>query len=441
MNRLLFLFTFMLLTITGGAQSGFEFEAGKDKAVIPFQLINNLIFVPINVNGIELNFLLDTGVEETILLSLEDKEKINFHNVQKIKLRGLGSEESIEGLKSTNNQLSVNGLVDENHNLYIVLDQSFNFSSHVGIPINGIIGYHFFKDNLVEINYDRRKITVYRDNKQLRKRIAKKFTAIPITIERNKPYMIASVAVKDEPFSAKLLLDLGNSDALWLFENKSRGIKLPKRNFEDYLGKGFSGDVTGNRARILKLKMDKFEFSEPIIAFPDSTSTKSVTMVKDRAGSIGGEILRRFDVIFDYAHNSMFLRKSSNYNAKFDYNMSGIDLQNESMQFVQEAVPIQTTLLDNNFDANGETKQSSFRYKFTLKPVFTIASVRKDSPAAQCGLEKGDVIISINGTKGYNFTLQRINNMLKSEEGKWLYFEIDRNGMALKFAFQLKNIL
>jgi len=64
--------------------------------------------------------------------------------VQKIKLRGLGDNEAIEGLKSSNNTLSFKGLIDRHHDVFIVLDQDFNFSSHIGIPVNGIIGYQFF---------------------------------------------------------------------------------------------------------------------------------------------------------------------------------------------------------------------------------------------------------------------------------------------------------
>lgn len=422
-------------------QSGFEMDSGKNKVVIPFHMINNLVFIPIKVNGVELNFLLDTGVEETIMLSLEDKGKVNFYNVQKIKLRGLGSNESVEGLKSTNNVLAVDGLTDNNHDIYIVLDQSFNFSSHVGIPINGIIGYHFFKNKLVEVNYDRKKIIVYRDTEKVRAKLAKKYTEIPITIEKNKPYTVASVSVANESIPAKMLLDLGNSDAVWLFENKNLGINIPQKHFEDYLGKGFSGDINGNRARITQLKIAQYEFDDPIIAFPDSASIRSVNMVKDRVGSIGGEIFRRFSVVFDYPNNKVFLRKSSHYSNKFDYNMSGIDLQNEGMQLVKESMPLETTLQNNTFDSNGEKVRDSFKYKFTLKPVYTISSVRKDSPADLCGLQKGDVVISINGLTAYKYSLQGINDLLKSEEGKWLYFEVDRNGQILKFRFQLKSIL
>jgi len=439
MKLILAVLSVFIFPAFSSAQSGFQLEANKKKVVIPFQLINNLIFIPINVNGVALNFLLDTGVEETILLSLDDKEEVSFFNVKKIKLSGLGNNEPIEGLKSTNNVLSTNGFIDKNHNLYVVLDQSFNFSSHVGIPVNGIIGYHFFKNHLIEINYDRKKIIIHEKSDKINKKIQKKFTAFPITIEKNKPYVVTDIEITNHTFPAKLLLDLGNSDALWLFQNKERNIKVPNKNFEDYLGKGFSGDIHGNRARISKLKMNEFQFTNPIIAFPDSVSIKSVTMVTERAGSIGGEIFKRFSVIFDYPDHKIFLRKGNHYSAKFDYNMSGIELQNEGLQWIKETVPLQ--MMENTFDSSGEKTVNRFKYNFVLKPVYTIANIRKNAPADLCGLQKGDVIISINGVTGYKYSLQQINELLKSEEGKWLHFEIERNGQILKFKFQLKSIL
>jgi len=213
-----FLF-FYVLPVLG--QEGFLFEKNVDKVVIPFKFINNLIFIPIKVNGVELNFLMDSGVEETILFSMEDKKEVSFFNVEKITLRGLGSEESIEGLKSRNNTLEINGLKSINHLLYIVLDQSFNLSYHIGIPVNGIIGYNFLKSNLVEINYERRRITVHRDNPKTRNKIEKRYQHVPITIERAKPYVAGSVVINSSVIPVKLLIDVGNSDAVWLFQNSS----------------------------------------------------------------------------------------------------------------------------------------------------------------------------------------------------------------------------
>jgi S1-C subfamily serine protease len=67
--------------------------------------------------------------------------------------------------------------------------------------------------------------------------------------------------------------------------------------------------------------------------------------------------------------------------------------------------------------------------------------LRKNSAAANSGLKKGDVIISINKVKGYKYSLQQINSLLKDDEEKWVTFEVERDSKILKFKFQLLNIL
>jgi hypothetical protein len=441
--RIIYILCFLIgFTLPVFGQGEFQFENGVDKVIIPFKIINNLVFIPIQVNGVELHFLLDSGVEETILFSMEDKKEVNFFNVEKISLRGLGSETSIEGLKSTSNILAINGLKSYNHLLYIVLDQSFNLSSHVGIPVNGIIGYQFFKSNLVEVNYAQKKIVVYKNNDKNRKKIEKKFLKVPITIERSKPYIQSSIVVNANQIPVKLLIDIGNSDAIWLFENKEKSITIPTKNFEDYLGKGFSGDVEGKRAQIKKFSFSKFEFNLPIVAFPDASSIQNVKMVKDRAGSVGGEILKRFNLVFDYSNQQLFLKKNSNFASPFSYNKSGIEIQHNGLQWVQETVSLATVPFEGNkVIENGAVRFDNFKYKFVLKPIYVIVNVRKNSPAETGGLQKGDVILSINQKPAYEFTLEKINSLLKSEDENWVTFEVERESQILKFKFQLLNVL
>ncbi len=435
-----YLFLFFLVFFNQAfSQSGIQFETSKNKVVIPFQLINNLIFTPIIINNVELNFLLDTGVDETILLSLEDKGSANFNTIEKIKLRGLGSQESIEGLRSKNNILTLKGLKDRNHKMFIVLDQSFNFSTHIGIPVNGIIGFPFFENNLVEINYERKKIIVFKETKRNRRKIEKKFTSIPISIENNKPYVESIITLENNLIQAKLLIDSGNSDAIWLFQYLDKNIKIPKINFEDFLGTGFSGDVMGRRSRIQKFKIGAFEFSNPIIAIPDSNSIKSVSMVKNRLGSVGGDVLKRFTVVFDYKNKQLFLKKNSFFTTPFLYNKSGIEIQNEGMQWVQETVRVQTILKDDPFNENKSS--NDFKYKFSLKPIYAISNVRKNSPADNSGLKKGDIIKTINELDAYKYSLPKLIEILKSEDNKWIKLEIDRDGKVLNFKFQLENLL
>lgn len=440
MRKYMLLFFGLLASFAVNAQDDFLIEKNKIKVVIPFKLINNLVFIPIKVNGIELNFLLDSGVDETILFSMDDKKEVSFKNVQKIKLRGLGSEEEIEGLKSTNNILETHGLKSINHLVYIILDQGFNLSSHIGIPVNGIIGYKFFKNNIVEINYQKKKIFVHRNNEVVRNNLDKKFKTIPVTIERSKPYLIATANVDEENIPAKLLVDIGNSDSFWVFENNK--IKLPKKNFPDFLGKGFSGDIEGHRAKISNFSIADFKFKNPIVSFPDSSSIKNVKMVANRIGSVGGEVLKRFTIVMDYADKKMYLKKNNKFNEPFSYNKSGITVQHNGLQWVQETVHLETVRVSNATDENFNGKNNNdFRYKFQLKPIYEIVNVRKKSAAEKSGLQKGDVIISINNTKPYKYTLQQINNLLKSEEDIWINLEIERNSVLLKFRFQLEDEL
>ena len=436
MKKLVILCFMFLYALRAFGQEGFLVENKVDKVEIPFKFINNLIFIPIKVNGVELNFLVDSGVEETILFSMEDKKEVSFFNVEKITLRGLGSEASIEGLKSRNNTLEIPGLKSANHLLYIVLDQSFNLSSHIGIPVNGIIGYHFLKNNLVEINYEKKRITVLKEGNKVRGKIEKKFQDVPITIEKLKPYLTSIVVMNTEEIPVKLLIDIGNSDAIWLFQNNSKRIKVPEKNFEDYLGKGFSGDVEGKRAQIAKFKMSKFEFDNPIIAFTDTSSVRNVTMVKDRSGSVGAEILKRFTIVFDYPNQKMFLKKNSHFNSPFSYNKSGIELQHYGLQWVQETVRLETVPL-----SEGTNLMSNFKYKFELKPVYLVANVRKNSTAALSGIQKDDILVSINGQPAYKYSLEKINSILKSDEERWITIEVERENKLLKFKFQLLNVL
>ncbi|MFW0737032.1 PDZ domain-containing protein [Flavobacterium sp. T12S277] len=441
MKKHFMLFFGLLTAFALHAQEDFQIENHASKVTIPFKLINNLVFIPIKVNGVELNFLLDSGVEETILFSMEERQEVSFKNVQKIKLRGLGSEEEIEGLKSTNNILESHGLKSNNHLLYVILDQTFNLSSHIGIPVNGIIGYKFFRNNLVEINYQKKKVYVHQNNEELRKKLNKKFKAVPITVERAKPYLYSTALVDSVVIPAKMLIDIGNSDAFWIFQNNK--IKLPKKNFPDFLGKGFSGDIEGHRAKIEKFSIDEFDFKHPIVAFPDSSSVRNVKMVPDRIGSVGGEILKRFTLVMDYAGKTMYLKKNSKFSEPFTYNKSGITVQHNGLQWVQETVHLETVKVISSIEDAGYTnkKNDDFRYKFSLKPVYEIVNIRKKSAAERCGLKVGDVIVRINHTLPYKYTLQQINLLLKSEEDVWVELEVERNSLLLKFKFKLEDEL
>ncbi|KIA88867.1 aspartyl protease family protein [Kaistella jeonii] len=427
---------FLLFFSFSWGQNEFKITHHK-KTVIPFQLINNLIFVPLNINGVDLTFLLDSGVNETILFSLEDKQ-INFNDIEKIKFSGLGESKNIEGLRSDNNVVKIGkDFQDLKHTVFIILDESINFSSHVGIPVNGIIGYQFFKDHPVQIDFVSKKITVFNDD-QLLQKSKKRYTEFPISIEGNKPYLMAGVEMTHSNIDSKMLLDLGNSDAIWLFPKLIDDFVYNRPNIEDYLGQGFNGDIFGKRSRIHRFYIGDFVFEKPLTAMPDEYSIQNVRIVPGRKGSIGSDILRRFSVIFDYPNQKIYLRKNKNFDDPFLFNKSGLDIQHDGMTWEKDLVTIETAKRSKNDNSVlAYESKDTFKYNFVLKPLYSVAGCRINSPCYTAGIRKDDKIISINKKKVGDYTLQKINNLLKDEDGTRITFEIERKNQKMTFEIKL----
>lgn len=434
--KLRYFFLIFFLGIFINAQNSFEIQDGK-KTVIPFKLINNLIFIPININGAELTFLLDTGVAETSIFSLENQE-VKLLKMEKIKFSGLGGDRSIDGFRSEDNLGRIGKyFVNDSMTVYIIMDQDFNISSHVGIPVNGIIGYHFFKNHPVIIDYMSKKITIYNDKELFRKKI-RNFSELDISIEKNKPYIFADVEMTNEKKSSKLLIDLGNSDPVWLFPKLIKDFVYNRPNIDDFLGRGFNGDIYGKRSRIHNFYLGDFKFEKPLTAMPDEYSIQHVNLVENRKGSVGGDIMRRFTVAFDYSHGKIYLKKNRDFYDPFHFNMSGLDFRQDGMEWTKDIVNLPTKS-QSNLSGDTEVFSSSLKYNFTLKPIFSIAGVRKDSPGAKAGLQKDDRLISINGKKTADMTLQKIIELMKSEEGRTIQMVIERKSREMSLRFTLED--
>lgn len=436
-------FSLIFLFIWKGtlAQYGFKFaNSSKVKETVSFQLINNLIIIPIEINGKKLSFILDTGVNKTIIFNLSKNDSIGLLDTEKIVLRGLGDGEPVAAILSKGNTLKIDNLINYNEPIFVILKDFFDLSSRMGITIHGIIGYNLLRNFVLKINYRTKKIVFY-NSKNYKIKKCRKCEVLPIQFYRKKPFINLKVqldTIGNTLTDVKMLIDSGGSDSLWLFEDSKEEIKTPIRYFNDILGEGLSGAIYGNRSRIPKLKIGDFEIENPTVSFLDSLATQNARSLKQRNGSIGGNILKRFKVWIDYRNQKIMLKKNGSFKSGFNYNMSGLDVVYNGKQLVQEE---DKTLLDGYKNQLNDASKISFvtSYSYKFKPSYKIKSVIENSPGGKAGLLPGDIIIKINGNMANNLKLSEINAKFQQKNNKRIKLLIERNGKTENFQFRLEK--
>ena len=435
---LFFLVLTLCIPFLGTGQS-FELPNGQKYQKVKFELVNNLIIIPIEVNGTELSFLLDSGVNQPILFNITDQDSVQINNVTEIKIKGLGEGEPIKALSSVGNTFKLKSITNQQQLLYVIIDKSLNFSTSLGIPVHGIIGYDLFRDFVVDINYATKTIKFFDPDHYVYKK-DKRTESLPLTITGKKAYVDANVFIADsENIPVHLLIDTGSSDAIWLFEDEEIGI--PAENYNDFLGKGLNGDIFGKRTKVNSIQLGSFVLSDAKAAFPDTRSFASIKNLGNRNGSIGGEILKRFNIVFDYPNQKITLRKNSMYKSPFHYNLSGITLQHDGLRFVSQRIS----------DGRGvvKSKEGSFgnvqilfenHTRLSLVPEIVVSGIRAGSPAETAGLKEGDIILAVNGKSIHQYKIQEIKQMLDDKKGKKIRVLIERYNRDLLFSFVLEDL-
>lgn len=426
----------------GFSQGEFHIQNKNKSDKVSFKLINNLIIIPVKVNDVELSFILDTGVSKTIIFNYSNiSDSLKIKNAEPIYLRGLGEGDSVEALKSKNNDFRIGDAVNSNQELFAVFNENINFAPRLGIAIHGIVGYDLFKDLIVEINYSSKYIKLSEPEK-FKYKNCKKCETLPLEFHNNKPYVNAQVIIEEKTIPVKLLIDSGGSDALWLFEDDSLGIKHSNKYFNDFLGHGLSGSVYGKRSKVREFALNGFVLKNANVAFPDASSISFARQFKERNGSLAGNILKRFNMVFNYQKAIMIIKKNSLFKQEFSYNKSGIELAHSGVRFIKE---VDYKVGKNNELVNGDTNKAyrivfDSSYKFSLMPAYAIAELRENSPAAKAGLLPGDIVLSINGTSTHQFTLQDLMHKFYDKEDTKIKLTVERHGHVFSVTFRLEKL-
>jgi hypothetical protein len=418
----------------------FDLPDSQKYQKIKFQLINNVMVIPLEVNGTQLSFILDSGVSTPLLFNLTEQDSIQINKVSEVTIRGLGEGEPIQALSSRNNVFRLGSVINPNQELYVILDESLNFSPSLGVPVHGIIGYDLFRDFVVEVNYNAQHIKFHNPELYSEKR-HKKSQTLSIAIRNKKAYVDGIVVLNDaKEVPVRMLLDTGSSDAIWLFENHD--ICIPDKNYDDFLGRGLGGDIFGKRTKVRSIKIGDFVIEDAKTAFPDQASFSGIQNLGNRNGSLGGEVLKRFNFVFDYRNSKITLRKNRNFKTPFQYNLSGIDLQHNGLRYLTESISGPNGVIKENQSKTYGNVQILMenQTRLSLVPEIIVSGIRAGSPAEDAGLEEGDVILAVNGKSVHSYKLQQILQMLNEKKGKRVRVLIERADADKLFTFVLKDV-
>ncbi len=381
-------------------------KENMDRYTMPFETVNNLIIVKTTINNSsEFNFIIDSGVRNTLITSLEPQQTLIVKEGATIEVNGLGNNEPVNAYYSENNEIIIGKIKGYNQTLIVLLDDIFHLQSKLGMPVHGIIGYDLLKNFVIKVNYHAKEITFIKPEKfEYKKNMGE---LLEMNIFNKKPYIEAEINnCNDSTLKVKLLIDTGGSMPIWLFADE-QNICKKSPTIKANLGTGLNGEILGEIGRINYLKIGNYEFTNPICNFPDSNSVYSVVTIDQRSGSLGAEVLKRFVFYMNYTNNQFIIKKNSYFNDEFNYNMSGIELEKPYQEL----------------------------------PIYVISRVLPNTAAEIAGLMEGDQIHFLNGKKATELSLDDINSLFQSYDNKKINISYFRDGKEYKTQFRLKKII
>ena len=381
----------------------FSFEEGRKKSALDFNLVKNLIIIPLHINGKgPYNFILDTGVGPLIITEPSLLDTLGLKNLRTTKIYGLGEGEEIEAFITSELNVKVKEASIQHIPTAILKKDVFNLSSYLGKEIHGIIGYYFFNSFVVKINYSTKRLAF---SSPLAK-TKKKGTKFPIEIQNKKPYvMVDLLTPQQKNIKAKLIIDCGASHALSMEALDGAAFPLPDSTIEANLGIGLSGPITGHVGRIPQLSIGKYSFKNILSGFPAYEAVAAQIGYNTQNGNLGAEFLRRFDTTYDYQNNAIYLKPNQAYKANFDHDMSGIEVY---------------------IDPNNKKR-------------YFIGRIEPGSPAEKAGFKEQDEIVSLDFKWIVLFSLEEVTNLFKSSEGKTVVVEVLREDKSIVKLLKLKR--
>ena len=390
-----FLFCFLLaVSISVEAQEQFVEPPAKLLTTFHFrQLSGGVILLKGQFANFKdsLNFILDTGSGGISL----DSATVDY-----FKIKPTPSDLTILGIAGSrkvsfiyNQRLRLPGLVVDSLNFHI---NDYDILSAVyGEKIDGIIGYSVLSRYIFNINYDSLKISVFSNGRLKYPKGGWLYEPILRTLP------VQNARIRDAvTTNSRFLFDIGAGLCMMLnkeFIDDSNFLDK-KRVLYAKEAEGVGGKIDMHMTVIKELRMGPYRFRNvPVFVFNDTFNLTSYPYLN---GIIGNDILRRFNLILNYAKKEFYFLPNRAFQENFDYSYSGIEL-------------------------------------YMIDGKVVLGDVANGSPAALAGLEEGDIVVGVNNILGQN--LQLYKNALQ-QQGEKIKMIISRDGDLMEFTFRIKSI-
>lgn len=299
-----------------------------------------------------LNFIFDTGCGGMSLDSLTAERLKLVPHPSAFYIRGIAGERREQLLNGM--RLQVGGVTLDSITMQV---NNYDLLSSVyGEQIDGILGYTFFSKYLVRVDYDSSRIDIYSEG--------------PVKYPKGgyllRPQLVGLPMMEGRlddarDINSRFYFDTGAGLCL-LFSSEftaDSAIFGPKKKRPVRTeGAGLGGKKEMQLTTLKHFSIGPFRFRQiPTYVFDDSYD---VTNYPQLGGLIGNDLLRRFNVILNYARSEIYLMPNASFNQPFDYSYSGVTIELVGGKIV-------------------------------------VTDVMKDSPGEKAGFREGDIVLMVNG--------------------------------------------
>lgn len=370
----------------------FTLAAGRTSTELPFELINNHIYVRGLVNGQPLRLLCDTGGSNVLQPAVAKALGMKIEGA----LQGRGAGEASQDIGLAHAESLQVGDITLRSQLFAILDLP---EAAEGIHFDGLIGYEVFKRFVVRIDYPGRKLTL-----TLPEAFAYQGpgVAVPFKIKESIPQVEGSIdgiaGVFDIDTGSRATLDLMTP---FVEKNDLRRKLAPK--IEGTNGWGVGGPARAQFVRARVLKLGDVAIAGPVVGL--SLQTKGAFSDAYSAGNVGGGALRRFIVTFDYGHQRMYLERHAGSDQPDLFDRAGVWMN----------------LADG---------------------AFQVIDVFHGGAAEAAGLMVGDRVLRVDGKTPAQQPLPDVRQLLRaSPVGSTVELTIDRAGKKMSLRVTLRDLI